>query len=150
MVRLIAALAAGLVFGIGLSVSQMVNPAKVIGFLDFAGAWAGAWDPSLGLVLGGAVAASGAAFVLARRMRGPLLAKGGAMPVSRAIELRLGGGSALFGIGWGLVGFCPGPAIAALALGRWEPVIFVASMVAGMALFRLIPLAVTSEVMADA
>jgi len=131
----IAALASGLLFGAGLAVSQMIDPGKVIGFLNVAGAW----DPTLAFVLGGAVAVWGAAFLATRRMRQPVLAGAFGIPTRRDIDARLIGGAVLFGVGWGLVGYCPGPAVSSLALGRWEPALFVAAMLVGMFAFRLIP-----------
>lgn len=133
--KILAAAAAGLVFGIGLSVSQMIDPAKVLGFLDIAGDW----DPSLAFVMGGGIAAWGLAYLAARRMGRPVLAGKFGFPTRQDLDPRLIGGSVMFGVGWGLAGFCPGPAVSALALGRWEPVIFVAAMLAGMFLHRLIP-----------
>jgi uncharacterized protein len=126
--NILAAVAAGVVFGIGLVVSGMTNPAKVIGFLDIAGLW----DPSLGFVMAGAIAVGVVAFGVARRRTRSLL--GGAMqlPQRRDIDRRLVLGSAVFGIGWGLAGFCPGPAIASLGAGRLEAAIFVVAMLAGM------------------
>jgi hypothetical protein len=133
MRRTLSALAAGLVFGLGLTVSQMIDPAKVLGFLDFAGDW----DPSLALVMGGALAvtAIGNRFVLAQK--GPLFAQSFQLPTRRDIDARLIGGGALFGIGWGLAGLCPGPALTGLGLGRAEIVIFVLAMLIGMGVFRL-------------
>lgn len=131
----LAGLAVGILFGIGLAVSQMVNPAKVLGFLDLAGNW----DPTLALVLAGAVAASGVGFRLVIQRPRPLLASKFHLPTRKDIDARLVGGGVIFGIGWGLVGFCPGPALAALALGLWQPAVFVAAMLAGMVLFRFIP-----------
>lgn len=122
----------GLVFGIGLIVSGMANPAKVLGFLDLAGPW----DPSLALVMGGAVAVGiGAFFVAGRRARSYL---GAAMRISTGekIEARYLLGSAVFGVGWGLVGFCPGPALVSLGSGHVKAAVFVAAMLAGMALFE--------------
>lgn len=146
MRTILAALASGLLFGAGLTVSQMVNPAKVLGFLDIAGAW----DPSLAFVLGGAVAVWGAAFAVTKRMRAPVFAASFAIPKRRDIDARLVGGAALFGVGWGLVGYCPGPAVSSLALGRWEPAVFLAAMLAGMFAYRLIPQAPSDEIQADA
>ncbi|MBM3545453.1 MAG: YeeE/YedE family protein [Alphaproteobacteria bacterium] len=129
-----SAFAAGLLLGVGLAVSQMVNPAKVIGFLDVAGAW----DPSLLFVLGGAVVAATIGFGLAGRLTAtPLFAEAFRSPTSRAIDLRLIAGSALFGVGWGLVGLCPGPAIAGFGLAPGSLALFVAAMLAGMGVFSL-------------
>ena len=135
MPLILSAFASGLVFGLGLIVSQMVNPAKVIGFLDVFGSW----DPSLALVMGAAVAASAVGYVVARRRGVPVFSSRLEMPTRRDIDPRLVAGAALFGIGWGLVGLCPGPALTILPVGPWQVAVFVASMVAGMALFRLVP-----------
>ncbi|WP_323017036.1 DUF6691 family protein [Castellaniella sp.] len=123
---------AGLVFGIGLLVSGMAEPAKVIGFLDIAGAW----DPSLVLVMGGAVMAGLLAFRLAGRRATTYLGLPLALPAVRHIDGRLVGGSLVFGIGWGLVGLCPGPALVDLGAGRWQAAVFVAAMLTGMGLFQ--------------
>lgn len=117
----------GLVFGLGLIVSGMVLPAKVLGFLDLAGAW----DPSLALVIAGAIAVGLPAFAWARRAKVKL-------PDSTRIDRRLVGGSLLFGIGWGLAGLCPGPALVVAGLGDWKALGFVAAMLAGMAVFELL------------
>jgi uncharacterized membrane protein YedE/YeeE len=121
----------GLIFGLGLVISQMSNPAKVLNFLDFAGAW----DPSLAFVMGGAVAVAAIGFGLARSWKAPLLAESFHLPRKTDIDARLLCGAALFGIGWGLVGLCPGPALTALAFGRREPLLFVAAMIVGMVVF---------------
>ena len=125
---IVAALASGLLFGLGLAMSGMLDPARVLGFLDFAGAW----DPSLAFVLGGAVFVSMAGTRLAGRMRKPALAERFDIPASRRIDGRLIGGSAMFGVGWGLAGFCPGPALAAVSLGIPTALAFVAAMLVGM------------------
>jgi uncharacterized membrane protein YedE/YeeE len=127
------ALLVGILFGAGLAVSDMVNPARVQAFLDVAGAW----DPTLAFVMAAALVPSALAYHLRRAMARPLLAERFAIPENRALDRRLLAGAALFGIGWGLVGFCPGPALAALAFGQWQPLLFVAAMLAGMALHRL-------------
>jgi hypothetical protein len=125
-------LLAGLVFGIGLMVSGMANPAKVLGFLDLFGRW----DPSLALVMGGAVAVSAVAFAIARRRSASLLGATLKLPTARQIDRRLVMGSVLFGIGWGIAGFCPGPALVALGMGEAKALVFVAAMLAGMGLFE--------------
>ena len=125
-------LLAGLVFGIGLMVSGMANPAKVLGFLDLFGRW----DPSLALVMGGAVAVSAVAFAIARRRSASLLGAALKLPTARQIDRRLVMGSVLFGIGWGIAGFCPGPALVALGMGEAKALVFVAAMLAGMGLFE--------------
>lgn len=135
MPLIVSAFAAGLLFGLGLIVSQMVNPAKVLGFLDIFGAW----DPSLALVMGGAVAVSALGYVVARRRGVPVLAPRLEIPTRRDLDPRLIGGAALFGIGWGLVGLCPGPALIGLTFGPWPVFVFVAAMIVGMAIFRLVP-----------
>lgn len=135
MPQVIAALLAGTLFGLGLSVSQMINPEKVLSFLDFFGAW----DPSLALVMLGAVGVSTLAFRLALKQPRPVLAEAFQVPSRSDIDVRLIAGSVLFGIGWGLVGWCPGPAIASLALVQWESFVFLAAMVAGMLMGRLLP-----------
>ncbi|MEM5367043.1 YeeE/YedE family protein [Paraburkholderia azotifigens] len=130
----VTALLAGLLFGVGLMVSGMANPAKVQGFLDLAGRW----DPSLAFVMAGAIAVGSLAFFAARRRDRSYLGLPMQLPVSTAITPRLVLGSAAFGIGWGLAGFCPGPALVALGAGYPKAVGFVAAMVAGMAVFELI------------
>jgi uncharacterized membrane protein YedE/YeeE len=124
----------GLLFGIGLLVSGMTDPAKVQGFLDLAGAW----DPSLAFVMGGAILVGLVAFAVAKTRTQSLL--GGAMhlPTSRDIDRRLVIGSLLFGAGWGLAGFCPGPGLVAMGAGEPKAALFVAAMVGGMLLFEVI------------
>ena len=132
--QIFMALIVGLVFGIGLIVSGMTNPAKVLGFLDLAGRW----DPSLALVMGGAILVALPAFWLAARRRQSLLGEPMQLPVATRIDRRLVLGSLAFGTGWGLAGFCPGPALASLAAGGAGPLIFSAAMLAGMAIFELL------------
>jgi uncharacterized membrane protein YedE/YeeE len=129
---ILTSLLAGLVFGIGLIVSGMANPAKVLGFLDLAGGW----DPSLVFVMAGAIAVGLAAFAAARRRTRSLLGAEMRLPTARHIDRRLVGGSLLFGVGWGIAGFCPGPAIVALGIGEARAFVFVAAMLAGMVLFE--------------
>jgi uncharacterized protein len=129
----LASLATGVLFGAGLVVSDMVNPGRVQAFLDIAGAW----DPSLAFVMGGAIIPMAIAYFFSRRMGSPLLGKRFFIPESRILDRQLIVGAALFGIGWGLVGFCPGPAIAGLAMGLWQPWLFVFAMLAGMLLHRI-------------
>lgn len=123
----------GLLFGLGLMLSGMTDPGKVLGFLDLAGAW----DPSLALVMGGAIAVGVAAFALAKKRTLTFL--GGALhwPTSSAVDKRLVLGSLVFGAGWGLAGFCPGPAVVSLAAGQPKAAVFVVAMLAGMALCAL-------------
>jgi uncharacterized membrane protein YedE/YeeE len=124
---------AGLVFGLGLVVSGMSNPAKVLGFLDLAGPW----DPSLALVMAGAIAVGVVGFAFARRRGASLLGLPMRLPTTRAIDRRLALGAIAFGVGWGLVGLCPGPALVALSTGSREAIVFAAAMLAGMALYEL-------------
>ena len=126
-----AAFAAGLVFGLGLILSGMTDPGKVIGFLDVAGKW----DPSLALVMGGAVLVGFFAFAAAGRRARSFL--GGAMhlPQRRDIDRRLIAGSVVFGIGWGLAGFCPGPALVSFGSGEEKAAVFVAAMLIGMLIY---------------
>ncbi|HEY0824770.1 MAG TPA: DUF6691 family protein [Ramlibacter sp.] len=122
----------GLLFGFGLILSGMSDPGKVLGFLDLAGTW----DPSLAFVMAGAIAASVFAFALARRRTRAFL--GGAMqlPAAADVDRRLVVGSLAFGVGWGLVGFCPGPALVALGAGHWQALVFTVAMLAGLALHQ--------------
>jgi uncharacterized membrane protein YedE/YeeE len=128
------AFVAGLLFGLGLIVSGMANPAKVLGFLDLAGKW----DPSLAFVMVGAIAVGGVAYALARRRTVSVVGLPMQLPSTRTIDARLVGGSLLFGIGWGLAGFCPGPAIVALGAGYAKAAVFVTAMLLGMGAFELI------------
>ncbi|MGE4801878.1 DUF6691 family protein [Yersinia hibernica] len=132
--NLLFALLAGLVFGLGLIVAGMANPAKVLGFLDIDGLW----DPSLALVMAAAVAVAAIGFGWAKKRQTSLLGKPLQLPTSTRLDRRLMGGSLLFGIGWGLAGICPGPALVLLGAGMYKGVIFVAAMVAGMAIFSFI------------
>jgi uncharacterized protein len=132
---ILASLLIGTLFGAGVAVSRMIDPAKVLGFLDVAGDW----DPTLAVVMAGALLAAAPGFAVARRRARPFLAERFEMPSRRDVDLRLLGGAALFGAGWGLSGFCPGPAIAALATGMLPVLVFVAAMLAGRALYRLVP-----------
>ena len=131
---MIFAFVAGLLFGLGLMVAGMVNPAKILGFLDVAGKW----DPSLALVMVGAIAVGQVAFTLARRRTLSALGLPMQLPAAQTIDLRLVGGSLVFGIGWGLAGFCPGPALVALGAGYAKAVVFVVAMLLGMGAFELI------------
>ena len=125
-------LLAGLVFGLGLIVSGRANPAKVLGFLDLGGAW----DPSLALVMAGAVGVGTVAFAFTRRRTLSLLGDKMTLPTSREIDRRLVVGSLLFGIGWGVAGFCPGPGLVGAGMGEVKAMVFVAAMLAGMGLFE--------------
>jgi uncharacterized membrane protein YedE/YeeE len=131
---ILTALLAGLVFGLGLILSGMANPAKVLGFLDVAGNW----DPSLALVMLGAIAVGLLAFTAARRRTTSLLGLPMRFPSSSDIDRRLVGGGLLFGIGWGIAGFCPGPALVAMGMGELKAVVFVAAMLLGMGVYELL------------
>lgn len=131
---IVASLIAGLVFGVGLIVSRMADPSKVLGFLDLAGAW----DPSLALVMAGAIAVGLVAFGWGKRLRRSWLGLPMQLPQGRSIDRRLVLGSLVFGAGWGMAGFCPGPALVALGMGEAKAMVFVLAMVAGMGLFELL------------
>ena len=149
MRKILPGLIVGLVFGAGLALSDMINPARVLAFLDPLGGW----DPTLAFVMAGALLPSALGYALVRRMKAPLMAEQFCIPANRVVERRLLAGAALFGVGWGLVGFCPGPAIAALAFS-WQAWIIAAAMAAGMALHWIatLPRAATAAgtVQADA
>ena len=121
----------GLVFGFGLIVSGMANPAKVLGFLDLAGEW----DPSLALVMGGAIAVGFFAFLVAKNRKRSFIGAEMKLPTASAIDGRLLAGSALFGAGWGVAGFCPGPGLVALGMGEPKALVFVGAMLVGMMIF---------------
>ncbi len=128
----LAALFSGIVFGLGLAVSHMVEPAKVLAFLDVAGRW----DPSLLLVMLSAVVVSFIAYRLISRRPRPLLADKFFLPTKSQLDRPLVIGAVIFGVGWGLAGYCPGPAVAALGLGTWEAPVFVAALAAGSLAYR--------------
>ncbi|MFK3844774.1 DUF6691 family protein [Stenotrophomonas sp. PS02297] len=128
------ALICGLLFGTGLVISDMVNPARVLAFLDVAGSW----DPTLALVMGSALVPSALAYAWRRRRQRPLAAASFHVPDNPSIDARLLGGASLFGIGWGLVGLCPGPAVAALVTLQWPFLTFAAAMLAGMTIYRVL------------
>ena len=130
-------LIAGALFGAGLAVSQMVDPAKVQGFLDIAGIAGGTWDPSLAFVMAGALAVTAIGYRLAVRRAAPLMAEQFSLPTRRDIDTRLIAGAVIFGAGWGLAGYCPGPAVASLAFGNAEILAFVVAMLVGMGGFQL-------------
>jgi uncharacterized membrane protein YedE/YeeE len=134
LATLFSALATGLVFGTGIALSGMMDPAKVLNFFDIAGSW----DPSLAFVMGGALLVTAPGYRLAWRRAAPLFAERFQVPAAGAIDLKLVAGAALFGVGWGIAGFCPGAAIPALGLGRWEAALFLAAVIAGLALRRLL------------
>lgn len=133
MGRNIAALIAGLIFGLGLTISEMVNPAKVLAFLDLLGNW----DPSLAFVMGGALIVTAIGYRLAWTRPKPVFAERFEVPGNRQIDARLAIGAVLFGVGWGLVGLCPGPAISALTFGGLPVIVFLVAMAAGMAIFEV-------------
>lgn len=126
--RNLVALGAGTLFGFGLAISQMINPEKVLAFLDLAGSW----DPSLAFVMGGGVAVTALTFPRILRRGHPALARRFFLPSRSDIDASLLLGSALFGIGWGLAGYCPGPALSAVTVSLREPILFVPAMAAGM------------------
>ena len=127
----LSALLSGLVFGLGLIVSGMANPAKVLGFLDLTGEW----DPSLALVMAGAIAVGFFAFLIAKNRKRSFIGAEMKLPTTSSIDNRLLAGSALFGAGWGIAGFCPGPGLVALGMGEPKAIVFVAAMLAGMVIF---------------
>ncbi|WP_171013903.1 YeeE/YedE family protein [Sphingopyxis chilensis] len=131
----LAALFVGAIFGAGLVLSDMVNPARVQAFLDVAGRW----DPTLMFVMGAALVPSALAYLVRRKLVRPVLASHFFVPENAAPDRRLLTGAALFGVGWGIAGFCPGPALAGLVLGAWQAWLFVAAMFAGMIAHRLLP-----------
>ena len=130
--QLIATWLTGLIFGVGIAVSGMMNPAKVLNFFDIAGSW----DPSLALVMGGAVSVTFLGYRLVLRRPAPVFAPAFSLPEGRRIDARLIGGAAIFGIGWGIAGFCPGAALPALGTLTPAVFLFVAALIAGMALAR--------------
>ena len=131
---IVAALLIGLVFGLGITLAGMINPAKILNFFDLAGDW----DPSLALVMAAALLVTGIGYRLVWPLRRPLLDLQFHLPNRKDLDLPLIGGSALFGLGWGIAGFCPGGAIPALGLGESSAAIFSASMLSGMFLMRLL------------
>lgn len=131
---MISSLFAGLIFGVGLILSGMTDPAKVIGFLDITGQW----NYSLGFVMLGAVSVSYFAFRYAAKRTVTITGKSIAMPTSKVIDTRLMAGSIAFGIGWGLAGYCPGPALASVLSGRMDPILFVTAMLIGMAVYEVL------------
>jgi len=132
--NIISALLLGLLFGLGLIVSGMNDPSKVLGFLDIAGEW----DPSLGFVMGGAVAIGSLMYPLATRRKDSILGNTMRLPKATHIDRRLVLGGLTFGVGWGLAGYCPGPVLASLAQGGGKPWVFFIAMLSGMALFEII------------
>jgi uncharacterized membrane protein YedE/YeeE len=133
MRNVVTALVTGTIFGAGLALSDMVNPARVLAFLDVAGEW----DPTLAFVMAAALLPSATAYWLVRSMRQPLLHPEFHIPENRIVDRNLLLGGLVFGAGWGLVGYCPGPAVAGLALGLWQTWLFAGAMLAGMGLHRV-------------
>ncbi|PRX24117.1 hypothetical protein B0G75_12321 [Paraburkholderia sp. BL18I3N2] len=133
------ALLAGLIFATGLIVSGMANPAKVLGFLDIGGNW----DPSLAFVMAGAIAVGSVGFAIARRLKRSLFNAPMSLPTATHIDRRLLAGSAMFGAGWGLAGFCPGPALLSAGSGEFKAMLFVIAMLVGMKIFALVEQHVT-------
>jgi uncharacterized membrane protein YedE/YeeE len=131
--HVLTALLSGILFGIGLSVCGLINPAKVLAFLDIAGEW----DPSLAVTMAAAVATTAIGYRVVLKRRTPLFAENFQLPAASSIDRRLVAGAAVFGVGWGLVGFCPGPAISSLSFGSEPVFIFVAAMLVGMASARI-------------
>ena len=133
MIRLVVALAAGTLFGAGLAVGGMLDPARVQGFLDLFGAW----DPTLAFVMGGAVIPMALAWMVQKRLAKPFADAHFDLPGTRKLDARLATGAVLFGMGWGIGGLCPGPGVAALAIQPASAAVFVAAMLGGMVVHRL-------------
>lgn len=132
MKQLSIALLSGVLFGLGLGISQMIDPARVIGFLDVTGTW----DPTLLFVLGGAVAVTAIAFRWILRRKSPFFSTRFALPTRNDIDAPLVVGAAIFGVGWGICGYCPGPGLTALVLGQLNPILFVLSLIVGMLIYQ--------------
>lgn len=135
------ALIAGVIFGIGLGLSQMVDTARVLGFLDLFGAW----DPTLMFVLGGAAGVTIITFRFVLRQSSPLAAASFQLPTRNDIDRPLIAGAAIFGIGWGIAGYCPGPGVASLVQGSWNPVIFLAALIVGSLVYRTVSSRATTQ-----
>jgi uncharacterized membrane protein YedE/YeeE len=132
--RILSAFAIGLIFGLGIAVSGMINPAKVLNFFDLAGTW----DPSLAFVMGGALAVAIPGYHFVLRRPAPVMEQRFQLPDTRVIDQRLVLGSATFGIGWGIAGFCPGGALPALGTGRLDVIVFIASLIIGLLIARFL------------
>jgi hypothetical protein len=136
--RLLSALLIGLIFGIGIAISGMMNPAKVLNFFDLAQIGAGTWDPSLAFVMGGALAVAIPGYRMVLGRPAPVMEDRFQLPDTRVIDRRLVLGSATFGVGWGIAGFCPGGALPALGTGEFEAYLFVAALIGGLLLARVV------------
>lgn len=134
MKEICVAFGAGVVFALGIGIGGMTQPAKVVGFLDFTGNW----DPSLAFVMIGAIGVYAFAYRMALKRSAPVLATAFSLPVKQDIDVRLVAGAAIFGLGWGLAGFCPAPGLTSIASGQLAPVIFSVAMIAGMAVYKAI------------
>lgn len=145
MRRIVFAGLIGLIFGAGIAISGMINPAKVFNFFDFAGTW----DPSLAFVMGGALLVTAIGYRVVLKRPAPVLDARFHLPTKRKIDVPLVAGSAIFGVGWGITGFCPGGAIPALGLGEVDALIFVAAMVAGIAVTRFVRTAMAGRAATD-
>lgn len=132
--RIVAAYLIGLIFGVGIAISGMANPAKVLNFFDIAGTW----DPSLIFVMGGALVTTFIGYKLVFGRSAPIIEGKFQLPTNNKIDLKLVGGSAVFGIGWGIAGFCPGGALPALGTGRWEVIAFVVALLVGVFLAKFL------------
>lgn len=139
--RLLTVYLIGLIFGVGISVSGMANPAKVLNFFDIAGIW----DPSLAFVMGGALVVTFLGYRMVLKRKAPMMASGFQLPTRRDLDLPLVGGSALFGVGWGIAGFCPGGALPALGTGRSEVLIFVGALLAGILIAKALQAALAAR-----
>jgi hypothetical protein len=139
--RLIAGYIIGLIFGLGIAISGMINPAKVLNFFDIAGTW----DPSLILVMGGALVTTFIGYRVVFGRTSPLLDTAFHLPGNAAIDARLLAGAAIFGLGWGIAGFCPGGALPALGTGQWEVLTFVAALIAGIVLTKTLTSRTTKQ-----
>jgi uncharacterized membrane protein YedE/YeeE len=134
MLNILTSLVVGLLFGVGLTLSDMIDPARVLGFLDLAGNW----DPTLAVVMAGALVAAAPGFLVTRKWSSPILTGRFFLPTRTDVDFSLVAGAVLFGVGWGVAGFCPGPAIAVLGFGRLDVAVFVAAMIWGMLFHRIV------------
>jgi uncharacterized membrane protein YedE/YeeE len=144
--RILTSYLIGLIFGVGISISGMANPAKVLNFFDVAGTW----DPSLAFVMGGALVVTFMGYRYILKRPAPFLSPGFQLPTRRDLDLPLIGGSAVFGVGWGIAGFCPGGALPALGTGRTDVLVFVAALLSGIIAAKLLQAAITNRAQAQA